>query len=136
MSYYKSESQAREHRDQIRQNLNDSLTRIIKAEVISIDVIPKPLDTLQLPEEIGELVERCMALQIKMANLPEGSPLFNSSQEILGEEYRSHMSLLAESLDRENFEYETFIPYLTGRQVKWLRENKGNLLQYLEGVIV
>jgi hypothetical protein len=37
--------------------LGHPLTETIKAEVIQIDVIPKPLDKLQLPEEIGELVE-------------------------------------------------------------------------------
>jgi len=136
VSYYRSESHAIEHRDNIRQNLSHPLTGIIRAEVIPIDVIPKPLNKLQLPEEIGELVERCMALQIKMAHMPEGAPLFNPSQESLEEEYRVHMSHLAEFLDKENFDYEPFNPYLTGRQLEWLRANKGQILQHLQGVVV
>jgi hypothetical protein len=136
VSYYSSESHAIEQRDHIRQKLAHQLTGIIKAEVIPIDVIPKPLDKLQFPEEIGELIERCMWLQIKMGHLPEEGPLFYRSQENLKEEYRILMSCLAEFLDKENFDFEPFNPYLTGRQLEWLRANKGELLQHLQGIVV
>lgn len=136
VSYFRSESHAIEHRDNIRQNLDYPLTRIIRAEVIPIDVIPKPLNKLQLPEEIGELVERCMVLHCKVAQIPEGQPLFKPSQENLSEEYRMHMSYLAEFLDSENFDYEPLNPHLTGRQLDWLRANKSNLLQHLQGISV
>ena len=136
VSYYRSEIQAIKHRDKVRQNLNQTLTGIIRAEVIPIDVIPKPLNELRLPEEIGELVERCRALKSKKEHMPEGVPLFGSSQEILDNEYRMLMSHLAEILDKENFDYEPFTPYLTGRQLEWLRANKGQILQHLQGVTV
>jgi len=136
VSYYRSEIQAIKHRDKVRQNLHQTLTGIIRAEVIPIDVIPKPLNELRLPEEIGELVERCRALKSKKEHMPEGVPLFGSSQEILDNEYRMLMSHLAEILDKENFDYEAFRPYLTGLQLEWLRANKAQILQYLQGVAV
>jgi len=134
VAYYRLEDHAIEHRDKIRQILNHPLSEIIRAEVIPIDVIPKPANKLLLPEEIGELVERCRALQSKITKLPEGVPLFNSTQGILEEEYHSLMSQLAEFLDKENFDLEPFNPYLTGKQLEWLRQNRGEIIQHLQGV--
>ena len=136
VSYYRSEIHAIKERDNIRQNLNPMLTGIIRVEVIPIHLIPKPLNELHLPEEIGELVERCTVLQSKIAHMPEEVPIFKPSQGILEQEYHMLMSHLAEILDKENFDYEPFTPYLTGRQLEWLRANKGQILQHLQGVTV
>ncbi len=136
VSYYESETQAMKHRDDLRARLRHQPTEIIRAEVVRIDVVSKPIEELRFPEEVGKLVDRCTALQLKMAHLPDGVPLFHGPQETAEDEYLRLMSHLAEVLDDEDFDDEAFKPYLTGRQTEWLRANEGKIRQHLQGKIV
>jgi len=136
VNYYESEAHAIQHRDNFLQRLGAQPTENIRAEVVRIDVVSKPVEELRFPEEIGKLVDRCMVLQSKVARGLQGVPLFNSSQEILEREYLTLMSYLAEVLDDKDFDYESFRPHLTGLQIDWLYANEGEIRQHLQGEVI
>jgi hypothetical protein len=136
VNYYESEAHAVRHRDDLRERLCHQLTEIVRAEVVPIDLVSKPVEELRFPDEIGKLVDRCTVLQLKVAHVVEGAPLFDSSQEIAEREYHALMSQLAEVLDDKDFDYDPFGLYLTGRQVEWLYANEGQIRQHLQGKVI
>jgi hypothetical protein len=136
VNYYESEAHAIQHRDDLRERLSHQLTEIVRAEVVPIEVVSKPIEQLRFPEEIGNLIDRCTVLQLKVEHVVEGAPLFNPSQDIAECEYHALMSQLAEVLDDRDFDYDPFRLYLTGRQIEWLYANEGQIRQHLQGKVI